>query len=129
MITVSRRAAGPWKTFRSNRGFMKNRERLLITGVSGLLGNNFACYFRDKYEILGLYNSHPVTIRGIYSEKCDISDENSVRESIDWFNPSIIIHCASLTDIDQCEMNKEQTRKINVLATKIIVGSISDKNI
>ncbi len=39
--------------------------KLLITGVSELLGNNLAYYFRNKYEILGLYNFHTVTINGI----------------------------------------------------------------
>lgn len=104
-------------------------ERLLITGVSGLLGNNLAYYLKNKYEILGLFNSHPVTIDGIYTEKCDISDENSIKKTIGEFDPSIIIHCASLTDIDQCEMNKEPTKKINVLSTKNIVDSILDKDV
>jgi UDP-4-amino-4,6-dideoxy-N-acetyl-beta-L-altrosamine transaminase/dTDP-4-dehydrorhamnose reductase len=109
---------------------MKNsREKLLITGISGLLGNNLAYYFRDTYEILGLYNSHPVAISGICTERCDISDEDSIKKIISEFNPSIIIHCASLTDIDQCEMNKELTKKINVLSTKNLVRSIKKENI
>ena len=37
---------------------------MLITGVSGLLGSNLAYYFKDKYDILGLYNSHPVLLDG-----------------------------------------------------------------
>ena len=104
-------------------------KKLLITGVSGLLGNNLAYYFKDRYEILGLYNSHPVTVGGIYTEKCDISDESSIKKIISEFDPSIIIHCASLTDIDRCEMNKELTREINVLSTKVIVDSIFEKDI
>ena len=32
---------------------------MLNAGVSGLLGSNLAYYFKDKYDILGLYNSHP----------------------------------------------------------------------
>ena len=105
------------------------RKRLLITGVSGLLGNNLACYFRDTHEILGLYNSHPVAISGICTERCDISDEDSIKKIISEFNPSIIIHCASLTDIDQCEINKELTKKINVLSTKNFVRSIKKEDI
>ncbi len=102
------------------------KTRLLITGVSGLLGNNLAYYFRDKYEILGLYNSHPVNINGIRNGKCDITSKGSIERVIHEFNPSIILHCASITDIERCERDKDIAEEINVLSTacltKIIMG-------
>jgi len=103
--------------------------KLLITGVSGLLGNNLAHYFRDKYEVIGLYSSHPVLIKGIRTEKCDLLGDNSIRKIIFDFNPSVIIHCASLTNIDQCEIDKNLTEKINIGSTKNIVETIVDKHI
>lgn len=109
--------------------YRKTNLRLLITGVSGLLGNNLAYYFKDKYEVLGLYSSHPVTIKGIYTEKCDLLFSNSIRTIIRDFNPSVIIHCASLVNIDQCEVDKDLTKKINVLSTKNIVEDITDRDV
>ncbi len=100
------------------------KTRLLITGVSGLLGNNLAYYFKDKYEILGLFNSHPVIINGIRTEKCDITNKDSIKRIIHKFDPSIIFHCASITNIDQCEIDKDSAKKTNVLSTKSIVESI-----
>jgi UDP-4-amino-4,6-dideoxy-N-acetyl-beta-L-altrosamine transaminase/dTDP-4-dehydrorhamnose reductase len=97
--------------------------------VSGLLGNNLAYYFKDKYEVLGLHSSHAVTIKGIYTEKCDLSFNNSIRKIIRDFNPSVIIHCASLTNVDQCEVDKNLTKKINVLSTKNIVEDITDRDV
>ncbi|MGR3175564.1 MAG: hypothetical protein ACUZ8N_13325 [Candidatus Scalindua sp.] len=58
------------------------KARLLITGVSGLLGNNLAYYFKDKYETLGLYNSYPVIIDGIRTEACDITSKNSIKKTL-----------------------------------------------
>jgi len=101
---------------------------MLITGVSGLLGNNLADYFKNKYEILGLYCSHRVSITGVQTRKCDLSSLNSIKDIIGKFNPSIIIHCASLTNVDQCENDPEITDKINVISTKNIVDIISDKD-
>jgi len=103
--------------------------RLLITGVSGLLGNNLAYYFKDKYEILGLYNSHPVVINGIRTEKCDITSKESIKKTIHEFNPSIIIHCASLTNIDLCEIDKDIAKEINILSTEYLVESVIDKDV
>ena len=107
----------------------KDNLKLLITGVSGLLGNNLAHYFKDKYEVLGLYSSHPVVIRGVRTERCNLLYDNSIRKIISDFNPSIIIHCASLTNIDQCEGDKNLTEKINIGSTKNIVETIANKDI
>lgn len=102
---------------------------MLITGVSGLLGNNIAYYFKNEYEILGLYNSNPVIISGVCTERCDISNGDSIKKIISEFNPSVIIHSASLTNIDQCEMDRDSTWKVNVLGTKYLVESIQERDV
>src|SRR4030042_1169247 len=104
---------------------VNNDYKMLITGVSGLLGNNLAGYFKDKYEILGLYYRHPVAIKGIVTEKCDISNDSLLRKITKDFRPSVIIHCASLTNIDQCETDRSLTRKVNVLSNRNIIDAIS----
>jgi len=105
------------------------KGKLLITGVSGLLGNNLAYYFKDKYEVLGLFNSHPVNIEGIYTEKCELLYTDNIKRIISDYSPQIIIHCASLADIDGCETDKDATKRINVLATKDIVEGIMNKDV
>ena len=102
---------------------------MLITGVSGLLGNNLAYYFNNKYKILGLYCSHPVSIVGIQTKKCDLSCYGRTKNIIEKFDPAIIIHCASLTNIDQCESNPEIASKVNVRSTKNIVDIIFEKDV
>jgi len=106
----------------------EKRKKLLITGISGLLGSNLAYYFKDRYAILGLYNTHPVEINGIQTQKTDILSVNSLKNVMKYFHPDIIIHCASLTDIDYCETSKENTDLVNVLGTKNIVDSVYDGN-
>jgi UDP-4-amino-4,6-dideoxy-N-acetyl-beta-L-altrosamine transaminase/dTDP-4-dehydrorhamnose reductase len=115
--------------YRNNDLMPRNKKNMLITGVSGLLGNNLAYYFRDKYDILGLYNSHPVTIEGIDTARCELSHPGNIREILSEYNPEIIIHCASLTNIDECEGDKNAVNKINVMATGHIVEEVIDKDI
>ncbi len=102
--------------------------RLLITGVSGLLGNNLAYYFNKKYDVVGIYYSHPVNIKGVSTEKCNLLDINCIKKIISEFKPSVIIHCASLTNIDQCEIDKELTKEINVNATNNLVNATKDED-
>jgi len=98
--------------------------KILITGVSGLLGNNLAYYFRDRHEILGLYHSNRVEISRVNTVKGDISDTGDVQRIIGQFQPDILIHCASLTNIDFCETHRLFARRINVEGTQNIVHSL-----
>ena len=104
------------------------RKKILITGISGMLGSNLAYYFKDNYDILGLYNTHPVEIDGARTLPVDILSENSIKNTMDNFSPDIVIHCASLTDIDYCEGNKGETYRVNVLGTKNLVESANGCN-
>lgn len=107
---------------------IRSKMRMLITGVSGLLGNNLAHYFKDKYDTFGLYNSHFVTIEGVHTEKCELVHPHNIKRIISDYDPEIIIHCASLTNIDQCEVDNKITKVINVLGTKSIVEEVINEN-
>jgi UDP-4-amino-4,6-dideoxy-N-acetyl-beta-L-altrosamine transaminase/dTDP-4-dehydrorhamnose reductase len=101
-----------------------DRKKLLITGVSGLLGNNLARYFRDSYRILGTYQQVPVVIEGIETCKADILDLSGLKTIVHRFDPDVVVHCASLTNIDYCETHRELTEDINVGGTRNLVDSI-----
>ncbi|MFH1441039.1 MAG: SDR family oxidoreductase [Candidatus Omnitrophota bacterium] len=104
------------------------KRKLLITGISGLLGNNLAYVFREKYAITGWYNSHKVIMPGVNSYKVDITDKQLIKEFLSEHKPNIILHCASLTDIDYCEKNKEETKRVNVEGTQNIVSACNNQD-
>jgi len=99
--------------------------RMLITGVSGMLGSNLAYHFRDTYEVLGLYCAHPVVIDGVRTQEADMLSGGPFKKTVEKFSPDVVIHCASLTDVDFCETHKELTKKVNVLGTRTVVDSIA----
>lgn len=105
-----------------------DRKRVLITGVSGLLGNNLARYFRDKDEVLGLYYSHPVDIEGIQTDRADILAEGVFEKIIQNFRPLVVIHCVSLANVDQCEVDKKMAKELNVIGTRIVANSVNNEN-
>lgn len=94
---------------------------MLITGVSGLLGNNLAFCLKDKYDILGLYNLHESKIAGIQTRKVDLTSLEETAGILREFHPDVIIHCAALSDIDYCEENREMAFKVNVVVTRQLV--------
>jgi len=101
---------------------------MLITGVSGLLGNNLAYYFKDKFDILGLHLSHRVAIKGIETLRADLLSGDIFKSIVRDFNPDVIIHCASLTNVDFCEMNHVITDLVNIMGTRVVVESIKGRN-
>ncbi len=104
------------------------KKKLLITGISGLLGSNLAYVLRDKYDITGWYNYHKVFISGLDAYKVDIANKQSVKKFLSDYMPDIILHCASLTNIDYCENNKEETRKVNVEGTQNIAAACGNQD-
>lgn len=100
------------------------KKRLLITGVSGLLGSNLAYYFRDKYEVLGLFNTHPYYPSWVRTEQADLARPEECRRIVRSFRPDICIHCAAMANIDRCEIERQAAYNVNVEATRFLVDGL-----
>lgn len=94
-----------------------------------MLGSNITCQLRHSYDILGLYHSHPVAIEGIETRGGDILSPGIFREAVRSFKPEIVIHCAALANVDDCETNKDLARNLNVLGTRAVVEGIQGGDI
>lgn len=93
---------------------------LLITGASGLFGSKLAEIAAEKnYSVYSGYSQD----RPAYGTavQFDVSHKNRVEETFKKVNPEVVVHAATLTDVDKCEANKELAWKINVEGTKNIV--------
>ena len=75
------------------------KQKLFLTGASGLLGSNLAYCLKEKYDILGLYHSHPLVLNGGETVGGDLLDHDALRKIIREFAPEVVIHCAALPDI------------------------------
>lgn len=95
----------------------QSKQRLLITGVSGLLGNSLALHFRDIYTVYGQYNHHPVQIDGVVTLPADLTDADQVATLMEDLQPDIVIHCASLANVDEYESRPQAAIEINTAAT------------
>ena len=103
-----------------------DKKKMLLTGVSGLLGNNLAYYFARKFDVIGLYNDHPVIIPGTQTERCNLLERDACRLIVERFRPSVVIHCASLASVEQCENDPEMSERLNVACTRHLVDAIQE---
>lgn len=98
--------------------------KLLITGASGLLGSKLASIALTKnIEVYAGYNKNtphfgiPVLL--------DVSDKNQVKKTFELVKPDVVVHAASLVDVDKCELDRALAWKINVDGAINIANSVA----
>lgn len=78
--------------------------RLLITGASGLLGNRLVkLAIASGHEVYSVYHEHSM-LEG-HLQQLDITDRTAVEKTLADTAPEVVIHAASITDVDLCEQN------------------------
>jgi dTDP-4-dehydrorhamnose reductase len=93
--------------------------KLLITGASGLYGSKLAKLATTSgHEVYSVYSQHQATY-GIPIQ-IDISDKTKIETEIEKIRPEAIVHAATMTDVDKCELNRELAWKINVAGTDAV---------
>lgn len=104
--------------------------RILITGANGLLGQKLIKLYRDKPEVetiaTGIEDSRLGDGNYVY-HTMDITSEQEVLKVISKTKPDIIINTAALTQVDQCETEREFCWKLNVTAVDHLIKA-SEKN-
>lgn len=96
--------------------------KLLITGASGLYGTKLAkLAISTGFEV---YSSdvQELPVSGNFV-KMDITNKEVVNETFNRVKPDVVVHAATLTDVDKCELNKELAWKVNVEGTKNILDA------
>lgn len=97
---------------------------IMLTGASGLLGRKILENLeKRKDKVIAIYNRNPITPRSpnILAIRLDFSKTIELEDLIMKNKPEIIIHTAALTNVDECEVDKEKAWRINVEATRSIV--------
>ena len=107
--------------------------KILVTGANGLLGQKLVSLIveRDEHELIA-------TGRGenrntLYQEKytyaaLDVADEASVQEVFDKYQPQVVIHTAAMTNVDQCEDEREACWQLNVHAVEYLIKACAKYN-
>ncbi len=104
-------------------------KKILITGSNGLLGQKLVELYSQhpQYQIIATArgeNRLPSKIGYIY-EKMDITIRENVLDVVSKYQPDVLIHTAAMTNVDQCEIEKESCWAQNVYALEYLTEACS----
>ena len=86
--------------------------RILVTGVSGLLGINLSHEMMREYDIVGVDRGKLVNAP-FKIWKADLLDPGAVDAILNSMRPNWLINCAALADLEACENTPYLARALN----------------
>ncbi len=103
---------------------MNPKKRVLITGSNGLLGQKLSDLYLqrsvDEWLATGKgVNRHPQKEKMQYAQM-DITSEEDVERVLQEFRPDVVIHTAAMTQVDDCEFEKEACVALNIDAVDFL---------
>ncbi len=79
---------------------------------------------KNNYNIVSLRKNHPLNLRGVEEVEIDLLDFAAVTNLLNRVRPKYVIHCAGLTNVDECEKNESLAKKIHV-DLSLLIAQIS----
>lgn len=102
--------------------------RILVTGVSGLLGINFSQEMMGAHEIIGTDRGKLVNAP-FKVLKQDLLDADAVESVLDLAQPEWLVNCAALADLDACEAAPDIAKRLNTDLPRRLARACKVRNI
>lgn len=108
-------------------------KKIIITGSNGLLGQslvNLLLKEKNKYKVFGFSRGENRSGREDFTYiSIDITNENELKNQLRKIKPDFIINTAAMTQVDDCEINKEACDLLNVEVVKWLAEIASEINV
>jgi len=109
----------------SINNILKQQKTILVTGSNGLLGQKIIYALRNREGIICISTSKGANrmkaLDGYVYESMDISNKEEVQRVIEKYKPDAVINTAALTNVDACEIRKDEARLLNVESVRHLV--------
>ncbi|HYJ38904.1 MAG TPA: SDR family oxidoreductase [Chitinophagaceae bacterium] len=102
--------------------------KILVTGANGLLGRHLVKKLLDsKYQVFATGKGRsklPLNGEAKFEfRSLDITDGAAVNKLVNEIKPTVILHAAAMTQVDECELKKVDCWNTNVTATRFIIDA------
>ena len=103
---------------------------LLICGGSGLLGSSFIKILHKKFDFVhaSYLNKKIDNKLNISYHKINFLSVTEIKKLLKKINPSVVINCIGLADVDFCENNPKSAHKLNFITLKNLSNLLDEKS-
>lgn len=102
-------------------------KKILITGANGLLGQKLVSLLTQQSSVNLIATARGANrlphADGYTYRPMDITNRQQVMDVIGETRPNVVIHTAAMTDVDKCEMQKDDCWAQNVQSVESIVDA------
>ena len=100
---------------------------ILITGANGMLGSSLCQLYHNKHEVYAFHRDKVSLASCVSDYSLDLMDLNALETQFSQIKPDLVIHCASMTNMDDCEKMPVQANDVNAVVTENIARACSNK--
>lgn len=87
--------------------------RVLVTGSGGLLGSNVVMEAVDAgHSVVGTYHMTEPELPAP-CRRLDVRDHDAFRTLVEEFEPDVVVNCAAMTNVDECESRPGRADEVN----------------
>lgn len=99
-------------------------KTILITGANGLLGQKLVKDFHPQYKVIAC-DLHPqsyLSLPDFSYESLNVTDRRQLGFQMSLYHPEVVVNAAAYTDVDGCEIHKDEAWAVNVGGVKNLVN-------
>ncbi|OKS86922.1 SDR family oxidoreductase [Mucilaginibacter polytrichastri] len=101
------------------------KKKIYIAGAGGMLGEAFYRIFKNEYEI----RCTDKDVNEEWIDFLDFRDFERYKSDVENFKPDYLFHLGALTDLEECEMNVDDTYLTNTTSVENAVLLANNLNI
>lgn len=115
-----------------NSSFLKDKQIILVTGISGQLGHHVFRLLSPEYKTFGTLQSEEAREFKDYDQNIknlDLKDTPALLKVLDEVQPNFIINCAAYTAVDKAEIDQDLSMILNRDVPKVLATESARRDI
>lgn len=102
--------------------------RIGVTGASGMLGTSLVGHLSKQHKVFATSRCKGIEGKSIEWDCFDLTNIKLLNNWLERVKPNLIIHCAAIVNLDQCEKNFFLAKKLHVETTKVMSNYLNLNN-
>ena len=103
--------------------------RILVTGAAGLLGLNLCLMQSPEQHVIGTVNQTRLSGLPFPVLHADLTQESDIKRILDESTPDLVINCAAMANVEQCENQPDAALRINAWMPGIFARQCAQRNL